>query len=135
MDTYSEDLRHRVVRACDEGDLTRQEIADQFDVSTAWIRRLLQRRRELGSISALPGGRGPKPMLTEPQLGRLSKLVAKHPDATLGELRRRARLSCCISTVHRALKQLGLSFKKSHCERVSKTERTSEQHASHGLIA
>ena len=83
MDAYSEDLRQRVVQACDDGILTREEIADQFQVSTAWIRRLLQRRRETGSFSALPGGRGPKPKLTEAHLSRLSRLVEKHPDATL----------------------------------------------------
>ncbi|MEX2172094.1 MAG: helix-turn-helix domain-containing protein [Pirellulales bacterium] len=135
MRAYSEDLRHRVVQACDEGLLTRQEIADQFHISTAWIRRLLQRRRESGSISALPGGRGPKPKLTEAQLRRLSKLVEKQPDSTLAELRKRARLSCCLSTVHRALKSLGLSFKKSRYELVNKTVKMYSKHASPGLIA
>ncbi len=115
MDAYSADLRQRV--------LTRQEIADQFQVSTAWIRRLLQRRRETGSISALPGGRGPKPKLTAPQLARLAKLVKKRPDATLAELRKSARLSCALSTLHRALKSLDLSFKKSHSMRASRTAR------------
>jgi transposase len=123
MDAYSEDLRQRVVQACDEEFLTRQEIADHFRVSTAWIRRLLQRRRETGSISALPGGRGPKPKLTEPQLARLAKLVQKRPDATLAELRKSARLSCALSTLHRALKSLDLSFKKSRSMRASKTAR------------
>ena len=55
MDTYSEDPRQRVVQACDDGILTREEMAEPFRVSTAWIRRLLQRRRETGSFSALPG--------------------------------------------------------------------------------
>ena len=135
MHAYSEDLRQRVVRACDEGLLTRQEIADQFHVSTAWIRRLLQRRCETGSISALPGGRGPKPKLSDAQLARLSKLVEKHPDATLAELRRRSRLSCCLSTIHRALKSLGLSFKKSRYVPANKIGKTSDRHANPGLIA
>ncbi len=42
MDAYSDDLRQRVVQACDDGVLTREEIAEHFKVSTAWIRRLLQ---------------------------------------------------------------------------------------------
>jgi transposase len=87
MYAYSEDLRQRVVQACDEGLFTRQEVAEQFSVSTAWIRRLLQRRRETGSFSALPGGRGPQPLLTAAQLERLSNLVGKCPDATLAELK------------------------------------------------
>lgn len=135
MRTYSEDLRQRVVQACDEGLLSRQEIADHFQVSTAWIRRLLQRRRETGSISALPGGRGPQPKLAEPQLARLAKLVEKRPDATLAELKKSARLSCSLSTLHRALKSLDLSFKKSRSTLVSKTAKMSNRHESRGLIA
>lgn len=135
VEAYSEDLRQRVVQACDENVFTRQEIADQFQVSTAWIRRLLQRRRETGSISALPGGRGPQPKLTAAQLARLAKLVKQSPDATLSELRKRSRLACCLSTIHRALKLLDLSFKKSRSGQRSKIEKTSSKHASPGLIA
>jgi transposase len=56
MESYSMDLRERVVRACDEQIGTRMEIAEMFAVSTAWIRRLLQRRRETGGFSARPRG-------------------------------------------------------------------------------
>jgi transposase len=54
MTAYSQDLRERGVGACDEGRSTRPQIAELFGVSTAWIRRLLQRHRESGSIAALP---------------------------------------------------------------------------------
>ena len=135
MDAYSEDLRQRVVQACDDGILTREEIAEQFHVSTAWIRRLLQRRRETGSFSALPGGRGPEPKLTETHLSRLSRLVEKYPDATLLELKRRGRFTCSISTIHRALKSLGLSLKKSHSARANKIATMSDKQGSPGLIA
>lgn len=112
MPAYSEDLRQRVVQACDEGELTREEIAKRFDVSTAWIRRLLQRRRETGSFSALYENCGRKPSLTDAQRQRLAETVRKHPDATLAELKRKARLKCSVPTIHRTLKSLGLSFKK-----------------------
>jgi transposase len=62
MKTYSSDLRERVIGACDEGHFSRVEIAARFGVSTAWIRRLLQRRRATGSIAPLPHKRGPKPL-------------------------------------------------------------------------
>jgi transposase len=52
------DLRERVIRAADEGDLAREETARTFGVSTAWVRRLLQRRRETGSIVPKPRGGG-----------------------------------------------------------------------------
>lgn len=135
MRAYSEDLRQRVVQACDEGVLSRQEIAEHFAVSLAWIRRLLQRRRETGSFSARPGDRGPKPKLDEVKLQRLTRQVQQHPDATLAELKRRARLSCCLSTIHNALKTLGFSLKKSRSEPASKIATTSARHAAPGPIA
>ena len=132
MKSYSEDLRQRVVQACDEGSLTRKEIAKHFGVSTAWIRRLLQRRRETGSFSALKGNPGPKPKVTEAQRERLAGLVRKHPDATLAELKRKARLKCSIPTIHRVLKSLGLSFKKSRSVPASRNERMFGKHANPG---
>lgn len=132
MAAYSEDLRQRVVHACDEGELTREEMAKNFGVSTAWIRRLLQRRRDTGSFSALYGNCGRKPTVTEAQRQRLAKLVQKHPDATLAELKRKARLKCSLSTIHRVLKSLGLSFKKSRSVQANRTETMSGKPASLG---
>ena len=53
------DLRDRVVAACDAGEMTREEIAEAFNVSTSWIRRLLQRRREEGHYRPKQGKPGP----------------------------------------------------------------------------
>ena len=113
MKAYSQDLRERVVRACDEGRGTRQQIADLFGVSTAWIRRLLQRRRLTGSFAARPHAGGPPPKLDEGRRGRLAVLVAEQPDATLEELRDRLGAPVHPSTVCRALARLGLTVKKS----------------------
>jgi transposase len=124
MKPYSEDLRQRVVAACDEGELSRAEIADQFQVSASWIRRLLQRRRETGSISALPGGRGPEPILTQVKRENLARVVKQAPDLTLAEIKKRCRFSCCLATIHNALRSMGLSYKKSRYLRVNKTATT-----------
>ena len=112
MEAYSMDLRERVVHACDEGAETRLEIAERFGVSTAWIRRLLQRRRETGSFAALPHGGGRTPVFNAKRLERLQREVQKQPDATLAQLRQRLRLSCSVSVVHDALKTLGWTYKK-----------------------
>jgi transposase len=112
MHTYSYDLRERVVRACDEGRGTRQQIADLFGVSTAWIRRLLQRRRQTGSFAAKPHAGGPPPKMTPQRRERLVVLVCEQPDATLAELRDRLRAPVHLSTVCRALARLGLPVKK-----------------------
>ena len=124
MKTYSMDLRERVVRACDEKIGTRQEIAELFGVSTAWIRRLLQRRRDTGSFAARRrGGRNP-PKIVGKKLAKLQALVEKHPDATLKELRDRCGVDASIMAVHRALQRLGCRRKKSRYMPASKTDRT-----------
>ena len=60
MRPYSMGLRRRVVAACDRKDERQVKIAERFGVSTAWIRRLLQRRRETGSIAPFPQNPGRK---------------------------------------------------------------------------
>ena len=117
MKAYSQDLRERVVRACDEGGRTRQQIADRFCVSTAWIRRLLQRRRQTGSFAALPHAGGPPPKMDRPRCDRLVVLVTEQPDATLAELRDRLGAPAHLSTIGRALIRLGLTVKKSPARR------------------
>lgn len=112
MKAYSYDLRERVVRACDEGRGTRQQLADLFGVSTAWIRRLLQRRRETGSFAAQPHAGGPPPKLDPDRCGRLAVLITEQPDATLAELRDRLGAAVHLSTLARALTRLGLTVKK-----------------------
>jgi transposase len=124
MKTYSMDLRERVVRACDEKIGTRQGIAELFGVSTAWIRRLLQRRRETGDFAPRRrGGRKP-PKFAGKRLEKLKTLAEKYPDATLQELRDRCRVNASIMAVHRALQRLGSRLKKRRSIPVSKTGRT-----------
>ena len=124
MKTYSMDLRERVVQACDERIDTREEIADLFGVSTAWIRRLLQRRRETGRFAARRrGGRRP-PKIAGKKLQTLQRLVEKYPDATLEELRDRCGVDASIMAVHRALQRLGSRRKKSRSMPASKTDPT-----------
>src|SRR5688572_2343719 len=112
MQAYSQDLRERVARACDERRGTRGEIAELFGVSTAWIRRLLQRRRETGSLAARPHGGGRPRKLDAGLRDRLVVLVVERPDATLAELRDRLGAAVHPSTVHRALARQDLTVKK-----------------------
>lgn len=134
MEAYSQDLRNRVVQAWDAGTETQQQVATRFGVSTAWIRKLLKRRRETGSIDPLPRGRGPEPKISGQRLEKLRMLVEQDPDATLDELRRRMRLKCAKSTIYLALVRLGLSYKKSHSTPLSSTGRMSKRHAAAGVV-
>lgn len=125
MKTYSQDLRERVIRACDDRAGSRQFIAALFGVSTAWIRRLLQRRRETGSFAALPSGGARNVKMDEPRCGRLLVLVTEQPDATLAELHDRLGAPVHLSTIGRALTRLGLTLKKKSCGPPSRTGPTS----------
>ncbi len=47
---YAQDLRDRVLAAYDRGMKTKQ-IAELFEVSSSWARRVKQRRRETGETA------------------------------------------------------------------------------------
>ena len=124
MTAYSIDLRQRVVAACDARDGTRAQIAARFSVSVAWIRKLMRRRRESGSIAPKSRGGGRAPAFDADADRRLREAVRADADATLAELARVAGVACCPSAVHRALKRLGITRKKSRGGRPSRTARS-----------
>ncbi len=117
------DLRRRVVAACDRKDERQVQIAERFGVSTAWIRRLLQRRRETGSIAALPQNPGRKLALDPRKMERLRRIVGRQPDATLRELKERLGVRISDGTMMRALSRLKLTLKKSRSRQPSRSER------------
>jgi transposase len=124
MKTYSMDLRERVVAACDARDGTREQIAARFSVSVSWIRGLLQRRRQTGSIAPKPRGGGRAPAFDAAAAARLRAAVRADADATLEELGRAAGVACSAPAVCRALKRLGITRKKSRGGRPSRTARS-----------
>jgi transposase len=122
MDPYSMDLRKRVLAACDAGQGT-TAVSATFAVSPAWVRRLKQHRRERdGDIAPRTGGgsRGRKI-----DRDRLAALVREQPDATLVELRDRLGVAVTPWAVGKALRELGLTYKKSRSGTPSRTARTS----------
>src|SRR5512135_681995 len=132
MRAYSMDLRERVVAACDEGLDTRAEVAERFSVSESWVRRLLQRRRETGSMAPKRHGGGQRPAFDSESLERLRQAVAERPDATLAELRDAVGATCGITAVHGATVALGLTHKKSRSTPPSRTDPTGRPNARRG---
>ena len=121
MRAYSTDLRERVVAACAARDGTREQIAARFSVSVRWIGGLLRRRRETGSIAPKPRGGGRAPAFDEAAAARLRAAVRSDDDATLEALATAAGVACAPSAVHRALKRLGITRKKSRGGRPNRT--------------
>ena len=122
MDAYSLDLRKRVLARCDAGHGAKQ-VAELFDVSPAWVRRLKQRRRERNSISPVKRKMPDQRKLKDKDREQLQKLVAETPDATLEELRKMMNGKASIVTLWRALRDLKLSLKKRASVPRSKTVR------------
>jgi transposase len=110
MQPYSMDLRRRVLAASDAG-LGTAAVAEKFDVSPAWVRRLKQRRRESGEIAPRVQRHGPLPKLAG-CMRELAELIRSQPDATEQELADRLSVKVSDSTVHRALERLRLTYKK-----------------------
>src|SRR5947208_8410650 len=111
MRAYSVDLRQRVLAACDGG-MGTAEAAETFAVSEAWVRRIKQRRREGGEFAPRARRRaGPVPVLAAHR-DRLADLARAAPDLTPAEYRDRLGAAAAPRTVGRALKALGLTFKK-----------------------
>lgn len=131
MEAYSLDLRKRVLAACDAGHGTKQAAAT-YGVSPSWVRRLKQRRRELGTIEPLPPRYGSIPKFTPQDLQRLADLVAEQPDATLAELKERLGLDVTLKTICVRLRQMKLRVKKKSSTPPNKTARTSRNSDANG---
>ena len=125
---YSQDLRDRVIAARDRG-LKTKPVADLFNVSASWVRRVMQRRRQTGQTAPRPRG---GVTVVKIDLDRLRELVVGRPDATIKELHQRLGADCGVSAVDMALRRLGLSFKKRRPARPSRTGPTSPGAASCG---
>jgi len=125
MKAYSIDLRKRVLAAYDSGKYSLNHIAEQFQVTTRWIQKLRQQRKQEGSISPRPPNKGRKPVFQGKNLRKLEQFIEAHPDATLEETKQHflGVVECSIVTIHNTLKRLELRYKKKRYMRASKAER------------
>jgi len=133
--SYSEDLRARVLAAVDAG-MAARAAASVFRVSVSYIYKALIRRRRTGETSA-SSRRGHRPRkLTPAQEAALAAYIAAHPDLTLAALQswllaaHGVRLS--NGAMWSAVARLGLSFKKRRSGRASRTARTLRPGAASG---
>jgi len=120
MAAYSLDLRKRVLRAWDSG-LKADVVAATFDVSRAWVHRLVQRRRETGSIEPRKQTKFRRRALSTAEEARLIFLITVPPDATLAELQQALPTRAALSTLWRTIDRLGLTVKKNGSRRRAAT--------------
>jgi len=126
------DLRERILAAYDQGKSTREEIARRYQVSLGMVKKLLQQRRNTGTIGVRYDRCGRKPLILESHRQQLRTLLRAKPDLTLEELRTAVKLSCTLPAIHYALAALGLTYKKRRSGPASKVARTSSASGGRG---
>jgi transposase len=121
---YSMDFRHAVARAYDECDSS-IEVAEQFGCSESWVRRLMQHRRERGTLEPRPTARkDDQRTYDDADEAAIRALIKAKPDATLREVAEAMGKPAHDGTVSRTLGRLGLPRKKSPLTPPSRTGRT-----------
>ena len=121
---YPKEYRRAVAEAYDACGSSAQ-VAKQYRCSESWVRSLIKRRREFGTLDPIIRTPPDNHKLKDADMKQLAKLIAQQPDMTLGELADALDNKVSVPTVHRATKKLGLSFKKSRSSPANKTGRTS----------
>ena len=101
------DLRVRVIKAYEAKQGSMREIAENFGVSREWVKKIIRRRRETGSMAPPDYKPGRKPAIAGKDLERLDQLVQDQPDMTLQQLCEAVGVPCSIVAVHNALNRLG----------------------------
>jgi transposase len=127
MNAYSKDLRLRVLAAVDRG-TPREKVVHTFGVSLATIKRYLKRRRETGEMAPKPSpGRTPTIGGTVEQRSALWTQLEIHNEATLEQhcelWEQKYGVKVSISTMSRAIRRLGWTYKKRRWEPPSVTRR------------
>ncbi len=109
---YSDDLRRKVLGAYASGKGTMRVLAERFDVSYGWVKKVVAAERRTGRAERVPQRRAASGMNYE----LIRSLVEAQPDIVLVELQQKAAAQGVqASTVHlwRTLRRLGLRLKKS----------------------
>jgi transposase len=112
---------------------SQRQIAEYFGVSRSFVEKLLQRRRQTGSLAARRQGGGPTPRITAAVQDHIRQLVQQQPDITLSELADALDRDCHIqvstATVCTTLQKMGLPRKKSQYTPVNATRPRYVRHA------
>jgi Transposase and inactivated derivatives len=110
---YSMDFRVAVARAYDECGSS-IEVAEQFGCSESWVRRLIQQRRERGTLEPLRSARhDDQRRYDDADELKIRELIQAKPDATLSEVIEALGKPAHPATVSRTLTRLNLPRKKS----------------------
>jgi transposase len=117
MKAYSIEFREKIVKAYEQGDTSIRKVASRFDVSKAFVQKLLSQKKIEGHLIPRKQGGSMKSEL-DGYSTQLSEMVEKYSDATLSEYceywGETYNQWVSTSTMCRALKRQQLTRKKRH---------------------
>ncbi len=133
MQSYSQDLRDRVLRALSRGDGP-SVIARRFEVSRFYVYQVRDREQETGIRNSFQIG-GHRRSRLEQAESALRGWIAAEPGLTLAELQERLASQGVVIKIGALWHQLNkwkLTFKE-RCTPASKSARTCRQRGAHGV--
>jgi putative transposase len=105
------EVRKKIIEAY-ENEISINEICRVMQVKQRAVYRLLEQKRETGSIEPQTHTRGRKPSLTAEHIASICELLSTKSDATLQEIKEELELPAKITTIHNAIHKLGFRYKK-----------------------
>ena len=125
----SEDLRWRIIHAWRKRKLSTSELAEQFGVGEATVKRLKKRFLMTKTVARSPHGGGTPRKITPKQEPIVEALVQAHPDWREDQyaehLAKHHDIRASAVTVGRVIRRLGYSVKKRRSSPKRKTARMS----------
>ncbi|MEG4067966.1 IS630 transposase-related protein [Microcoleus sp. Pol11C2] len=113
------EFREKIVKAYEQGDTSIRKVAARFDVSKAFVQKLLKQKQTLGHVQPKKQGGSLKSVLYS-RTTELTEMVEKYPDSTLSEYceywRECHKESVSPSMMCRELKKQNLTRKKRQYE-------------------
>jgi transposase len=123
---YSDDLRRKILTAHDRGKVTLGELAERFDVSLPYVKKISAQRLRNGQMERQPQRvRGPASKVTVAMEAFLRAQLETVSDRTLAELQQAVwtelKVSISLAQLWRALRRMDLRLKKSRSTPANKT--------------
>jgi len=120
---YPDSLRCALLLAFEAGEGSLEELAEDFRVSYGYAKKIRQQQLRSDRMERQARVYPPRSPLNEERQKKLLQWVGEQPDLTLLELQERLQRECnlhlSLSAIWRALKRLGLRFKKNSIPRNS----------------
>ena len=112
---YSNDLRRKLLEACDRGEGSLRELAERFGVSSPYAWKISAQRKRTGRVERVEQRHGPESKVTGTVQQQLRTWVRQQPDLTLLEIQQRLweteRLPLSVSRLWQVLRRLKLRLK------------------------